>query len=218
MRAAGLLGFQFTEPLALTDRLIGARRQSADAVTPKLRDATHSAGTAADASRPADAAALTDRKKENEPMSIDDMAAGLLGQFGKGAATKKLAKAIEGPKATKIATAHMKAAKAKKSAKAMKIATETMKVAKCMKAAKVKGAGAKAHGKTGGAKCKLPFPGVPKKAAVPFTYKDVSIYTDLNGKNWRVKQTGVREDRKASWNADPRAAWSKVLSIVNEMA
>jgi hypothetical protein len=60
----------------------------------------------------------------------------------------------------------------------------------------------------------LPFPGVPKKAKAPASFKDFTVYSDLKKSQWRVMKTGRKKDVGASWKQDPHTAWNKVNKVL----
>ena len=62
----------------------------------------------------------------------------------------------------------------------------------------------------------LGFPGIEKQPAIK--YKNVSIYTSVPAKKWRVLRKGDRVDKPFLWSKeDPSLVWDKLVEHVRSI-
>ena len=66
--------------------------------------------------------------------------------------------------------------------------------------------------------CNLAFPGKPTKVRPPIHWGDFTIVTDFSSSAWRVKHPSFKSQKTAVWNTNPKAAWERVLAIINSKA
>ena len=67
---------------------------------------------------------------------------------------------------------------------------------------------------------RLDFPGIGGSAP-PLRYGDVTVYTSVASKSWRVLKSGERVDKKFRWGAtgvDPEEVWSRLVTHVTATA